>query len=514
MEMTFTTAALPQLSAQEALVSLPSAAGLFKQLNQRGVRYCHWKSNLRLERGLTGLTDLDLLVDRQQVQILNEILAENAIKPFLAPVGKRYPAIEDYLGCDPASGKLFHLHVHYELVLGEQFVKNYRLPLESPFLDQTRLHCGVKIPAPELELIVLCVRALLKYRDRDVIKDILSIRSPGLKDELVDEIHWLLDQTSLEKVSQALSASAQGVVPGDLVLEFLNTALVAPRDGYKLFRLRAGVRQALRRFQRRNSLQASLTYFQQAWHRRKSWWKFAPDRKMTRLNGGKTFALIGADGAGKSTLCQEFVRWLGWRVDVQPYYLGSKQPSWSSKLLYWFFRIARRGHRTLSRAIGEKNFLSRLLESVRQAMLYGHYLSTGYDRYRRYQRGKKCAARGSIVVFDRFPLKAPLDGPQIHLAGNGKMGRLGRAFSAAEQRTYRKFGLPDGLIVLDVSPDVSILRKPDHQRAVVEAKSQVLGELAAQFEADPNGLHLIRLNADLPLEDVLGQMKERLWKWL
>ena len=134
-----------QATAQEDSVSLESVANLFQALHQRGVRYCHWKSNLRLEKSLRGQTDLDLLVDRKDSQGFTQILDSHNIKPILAAPGKRYPDVEDYLGLDPVSGKLFHLHVHYQLVLGEQFVKNYRLPLEAHFLDSVQWRHGVKV---------------------------------------------------------------------------------------------------------------------------------------------------------------------------------------------------------------------------------------------------------------------------------------------------------------------------------------------------------------------------------
>jgi hypothetical protein len=505
---------IPQTTTQEEQIFLEAVVRLIKELNQRHIRYCHWKSNLRLERSLCGQTDLDLLVDRDHEQAFKKILTENAIKSFLAPPGKRYPGIEDYLGFDPNSGRLFHLHVHYELVLGEQFVKNYRLPLENQFLDHIQFRFGVKIPEPELELIVLCLRILLKYRDRDIIKDIFTIRSPGLKSQMVDEIAWLLEQTSLEKISQTLTTSTSDVVPADVVLEFLNTVIATPRAGYKLYRLRSRARNTLRGFQRRNSFDASIEYFREAWRRRKSFWKFSPEKKMTLVNGGKTFALVGADGAGKSTLCLEIVHWLAWRVDVHSYYLGSKQPSWASDVLYWLFRIARRSHRSLCSVIGENNILSGSLESIRQVFLYGHFLSTGFDRYNRYQSGKKNAKNGSIAMFDRFPLQAPLDGPQIHMVANGKTGPISQAFSNAELSLYRKFHLPDGFIVLDVDPDVSMLRKPDHKRTVVEEKSLLLRELSAKFETTPNGLRIIRLDANQPFNEVVSQMKQKIWDWL
>ena len=46
--------------------------------------------------------------------------------------------------------------------------------MERAFLESRRRQDGVPVPAPELELGVLSVRALLKYRARDVVKDVLE----------------------------------------------------------------------------------------------------------------------------------------------------------------------------------------------------------------------------------------------------------------------------------------------------------------------------------------------------
>ena len=119
--------------------SLEAVAGLFQMLHAQGVRYVHWKSNIRLGLSLQGGTDLDLLVDKEHSRTFRQILLQQEIKPILPPQGQRYPGMEHYLGFDPASGKLFHLHVHYQLVLGDEYIKNFRLPLEEYFLQHTRL---------------------------------------------------------------------------------------------------------------------------------------------------------------------------------------------------------------------------------------------------------------------------------------------------------------------------------------------------------------------------------------
>ena len=497
-------------ATKDKAIALKTVIDLFQALDARGVRYCHWKSNLRLKLGLRGQTDLDLLVDPEHARDFREVLEEHQVKLVLAPPGKHYPAVENYLGLDPTAGKLFHLHVHYQLVLGEQFVKNYRLPLEDVFLHAVRFDHGVKIPAPELELIVLSLRALLKYRDRDVIKDILSIRSPGIPAHVLDEIHWLLGQISVQDLSKLL-VHLPKVIPSDVVVEFLETVVASPRDGYKLYRLRRRVRGVLRRYQRQDRFRASLRYFGEVWRRRKSFLRFRPANKMTLPVKGLTVALVGADGAGKTTLCHELARWLSWKLDVRLHYLGSKKPSWLSKRLHLLFRIARRSQRTCSGWFGEKNVISRVALRIQRVLLYSHCLSIGRDRYRRYRIGRRRVANGSIVIYDRFPLIARLDGPQIPSLTDGNRGIVSSIFSKSEHNLYRKFQYPDLLVVLHVKPATSLRRKPDHRRHVIKAKNLLLRNLTDGTAVTPIETNWVHLNADLPFEDVLKRLKQEVW---
>ena len=196
---------------------------------------------------IRGLTDLDLLVDPSHGQQFRLILHQHNIKPIVSP-DRPHPAIEDYLGFDPDTGCLYHLHVHYQLVLGEHFVKNYHLPLEEAFWNSAQIWQGlVKIPTPELELVVLAIRALLKYRDRDLVKDILSIRSPGLPFDILREIEYLLDQTDQERISRTLKSQV-GFISPEIVLELLATVVHSPRAGWVLYRLRRNLRRELRAY--------------------------------------------------------------------------------------------------------------------------------------------------------------------------------------------------------------------------------------------------------------------------
>jgi thymidylate kinase len=505
------TAIAPAVEARpiEAATSgaLETTASLFAALNREGIRYCHWKSNLRLARGLRGKTDLDLLIDPAHAERFQQQLRHFHVQRVLAPPGKRYPSIEDYLGYDRATGVMFHLHVHYRLVLGEQFVKNYALPLEERFLDSARIRQGVKVPAPELELMVLSLRALLKYRDRDGVKDILGIRSPGIPTYILEEIHWLASQTSTERVREA-TAELLGPQMADTVAAFLRLVAQSSRDGSELLRLRRDVRASLRDYRRDGRAYAISRYIGESIRRRNKL-RLGPRRKMALPNGGRSLALVGADGAGKTTIAGELAAWLGQMLDTRRYYLGSKQPSWLSDWLYIMFRAFRRGHRDFSARFGPANIVSRVLTGGR-SLLYAHYLSVAVDRYRRQRAGHMAARRGAIVLYDRFPLAASLDGPQIRETAAGG-GLAARSFARLEEAIYRRFQPPDLCVILEVDPDTSISRKPDHNRETIEAKARLLQQLVEKTDSLLAQSHLIIVDAGRPLASVVADVKESVW---
>jgi hypothetical protein len=497
--------------------TIRALATLLDDLATRQVRYCLWKSNLRLPQALAGVTDVDLLVDRTHSQAFNEVLGRHPVKPIFPPPHAVYPGMEHYLGFDKSDGRLFHLHVHYQMVLGEQFVKNYRVPMEREFLEFTRELGGVPVPSAALELSILSMRALLKYRARDVVKDVLGIRSPGLAEDIHSEIDWLLAQTSVEEVRVALETCG-GPVPGDLIGEFLETVERAPRSGYQLFRLRGRLRATVARLQRRGRVQASAEYLGAVWRQRGRFRLHpAPDERMTPAGGGLILALVGADGSGKSTLSGSLATWLGWKLEASVFYMGSKQPSRISSWLYLAFRAQRRGHRNLEALGRPAAWMCRPLGATRDLTLALHHLSIGRDRTRRYRAARRAAVAGSIVIFDRFPFerlsREPrarlLDGPQIAASVGGLGNRAIRALAAREERMYECFELPEYLLALQVSPEVSALRKPDHAPEIVAAKAREVLELAAL--AATSGAEVWSIDADRPLHEVTLEAKRRLW---
>lgn len=494
--------------------TIPDLARLLRQLDDEGIRYCSWKSNEHLAEALAGRTDVDLLVDASDLSRFRTILLRHGVKPLLPPPRAAFPGMEHHLGMDRASGRQYHLHVHDRLVLGERYVKNYRIPIEDEFLSSTGVLLGVPVPRPELELGILSARALLKYRPRDVVKDVLGIRTPGLQPEIQDEIHWLMAQTSIDQVGETFRT---GAVPSEVVRGFLEVYRQDPRSGLAFLRLRTRLRSSLRARQRQSRLRATIAYSGTAWMRRKAFRRRAPDLRMKPATGGRTIALIGADGSGKSTIAAELTDWLGWKLQVRAYYMGSKEPSIASRWSYTAFRACRRGSRGVARRLGPS--FAAPLSASRDILLALHHLSIARDRRRRHRMAGRDVRSGRIVVFDRYPLEAVgndrqhrlLDGPQIASALEGSMGRLTRALARIEERGYRAFGLPDHLVVLNVDPVIAVDRKPDHLPELLAAKSQAVIELARFAELRHPEVDVINVDASRPLEEVLTEVRSKVW---
>jgi thymidylate kinase len=494
--------------------TIPALAALLDDFAAQRLRYCLWKSNLRLPQALNGTTDLDLLIDPQQAGLFRAIIGRHPVKTIVPPPGAAYPGMEHFLGFDRPSGRLFHLHVHYQMVLGERYVKNHRVPMEREFLDSVRTLGGVPVPSASLELSILSMRALLKYRGRDVIKDILGIRSPGIAEDIHAEIEWLLDQTSVDEVRAALKG--RGLIPADLVCKFLETMIQAPRSGSTLFRLRERLRREVGGLRRHGGLKARVQYLGSAWRQRRRFRRTPRrDPRMTPAGGGSAVALVGADGSGKSTISQALADWLGWKLEARVYYMGSKQPSRTSSWLYLAFRAQRRTHRALDRNLGGNRWITRIVGASRDVTLALHHLSIGRDRARRYRDALRDFRTGAVVIFDRFPFEhisnepgaRLLDGPQITASVGG--GRLVGVLAGVEERMYRRFRLPDHLFVLQAKPEVSAERKPDHALDVIVAKSRAVLELGTLAAAC--GAAVARIDADRPLDEVMLDTRSRLW---
>jgi thymidylate kinase len=517
--MTAAESTREEMAAAFPADALPLTREVFGALNAAGVRYCHWKSTTALALGLAGQTDLDLLVDRDDAGAFSTIVRGAGFKPFISHPSRRYVGVEDWLGHDRPSGRLVHLHVYYRLVLGEDYVKNHVLPIEKAVLDDVVMRNGVKVPAPATELVILVVRALLKYRRTDAAKDALRLgHRGGIALNLRREVADLSDRASSDEL-RAAAARLVPTVPPEIFTDFVEVLRTNPRDAAALLRLRAAMRRALRGFERlpaRRALAVSLgARLQRAPGLRRVLrpQSKADLRRKSSAAGGLTVAVIGPDGAGKSTVIEEVVRWLGWRLSLRTAYLGTARPSPSTAVVQTMSRYARRADRRRlagdGRASTPLGQAARLLAAVR-------YLAEARDRVSRAREGRRLAANGTLVLFDRYPLpwvrlaNRPVDGPRIAELHDGRSGGLLGLLQRREEAVYAAMPAPDLVILLSIEPEVALARKGDQDRTTIVAKARAVQEAARGAPRDG----VVVVDASQPLDAVVSQVEAAIWQRL
>jgi hypothetical protein len=485
---------------------------LLGRLHAADIAYCHWKSNEHLAAALEGLTDLDVLAERRRDLDLQRILAESGFKRFAAPPLRGYSGIEDYIALDPASGRLVHLHLHFQLTLGERHLKSYRLPWETVLLATRRFdrEHGAYVAHPTYETMLLVVRAALKQR----LRDRLVRRSVDA--DFLRELAWLqkqLDDTALREVAQRLL--------GPAVHPSLRRLLETPVSPSGLAAFAAAARPILRRHRTFGRRQAVL----RAWIRELQWIIDAINRRylhrptpLRRISprGGAVVALLGSDGSGKSTLARTLVAWLGVKLDVVPIYFGSGDGPGAiyrmpMMMAYRFLRPLlgpnpnRQGHAAgASRATMRGRF--------RAAAQVPWALALGCEKRGKLRRMVRARNRGMIVVCDRFPqseVPGFNDGPLLS-RWHDHPWSVCRALAAWEAAPYAEAALesPDLVIKLAVTPETARSRRPE--MSVDELQRRVATVRGLRFPT----ARVVEISSEAPLADIVLEAKRALWEQL
>src|SRR5688500_19150125 len=91
---------------------------LIEELNTNGIRYCHWKSNLSLSKSLSGQSDIDILVHREDASLFRTILSRLCFRPAVNKDGESFPFIEHNFAHEVKRGELVHVYSYYHVNTG------------------------------------------------------------------------------------------------------------------------------------------------------------------------------------------------------------------------------------------------------------------------------------------------------------------------------------------------------------------------------------------------------------
>ena len=479
--------------------SAPAAPGLVRRLGDalaaHAVPYCQWKGSRRPERWLTGAGDIDLLVDRTALPQLGQVLGALGFKRVEASAGLTLPGTESYFGYDPELTRLVNVHVHYRLVFGRPWTMTYAPPVEAAVLAGASRRFVFRAPAPEHELVLLVLRLALQCTARHTL---LRPHPP-----------WLLAaQTTLEQLER--DASRSGVVefltaqlPSVDVALFdrCHHALEPDRPAWARYVAGRALRARLAPFARRPKpvavLRASVDRLG----------SLVGDRRRCghRLPRGSVVALLGGDGAGKSTCASALTAWLMPDLATMHGHLGRPPRSALTyvvgaalKASAWWDQW--RGRRGGGGSAGLTDYLDLL-----------RHICTGRDRYRLYRRAHRFAAAGGVVVTERYPIPANylLAGPSSAQGlGTPVDNRVTRLLRRWETSYYERMSPPDVPVVLQLDPESAVRRKPEEPSDYVRGRAQAVW----QTDWTQVGAHVI--DAGRPLAEVLRDLKTQIWSRL
>lgn len=495
---------------------------LLDNLASRDLPYCHFKSNEHVAEGMCGDTDLDILAARDRHADIVDALNSAGFKLFASGAMTRYPAVEDWLGIDRETGNLAHLHIHWQMIAGEPYLKGYRLPWERQILADRvwNAEYGIHTASPEMELILLLTRAALKLRTRSVLA--ARFGASAHRGDLKREYAWLLARLDMGR----FETLAGSILPAEIVT--MMRAVVGERrlDSREFLGLRQALLQYLAPWRTYAPGHARLLRWQRELSRRlllrlmRRIGMLPVDRR-SPVSGGMIVALIGADGSGKSTQANALVKWLGWKIDVAQVYFGSGDGpmSWRRRLLLAAKNVLGRSRVRAGVAASSAESKSDVPAAKQPTtgrapgpfkILYA--LSLALEKRRAIRNAVRARNRGMIVVCDRFPqnqISGYNDGPL--LADCLERGFPWGPAARLEQRLLAVFSMvvPDLLFKLNVSESVAGERKADTPKAMIQKKIDAVRSLTFG-----PGCEIIELDADRPLDEITLTVRRQIWQRL
>ena len=484
--------------------TLPILQKLRDALRAEELCYCQWKGHWKRFRWGQGEGDVDVLVDRADLPRLVGILSCLGFKQALPPRWSQIAGLSSYFGYDAEANKIVHIHVHCQLILGNPPKTTYRLPIEKPFLESVTPGPLFPIPAPEFEFIIFVIRAVLGYSARDLVRPAQS----GADTVAQNELAYLRARTDRAALHTLLERHLPFLDCG--FFDRCARSLEAPTSAMRRLGLRWLLRRKLQGHAHGpNTFQAMGTLGLRVFRKIRS--LIAGPRSQMRLTGGGALvALVGGDGAGKSTLVNDLRGWLSKNFDAQTYHLGKPPRSLLTIAVSLLRRVVTRLSK-LAKGDGHPNLTTNKVPEVFPSYLQQLlWVCIASDRYRQYVKARRFAAGGGLAICDRYPIPEiqSMDGPNIGRTLLRTSSRFTRLLQQVEAWFYRHILPPDLLIVLRVDPEIAVRRKADEDGFYVRARSREI------WETNWQDTRACVVDAGLPLEVVRAELRSLIWSEL
>ncbi|PTX14983.1 thymidylate kinase [Pontibacter mucosus] len=465
---------------------------LLERLQQKKIKFAHWKGNVHLLESLEGKTDIELLLRPEDREDFEATMAELNFKKAESAPWNKYPQVEDWLGFDEETGALLHLHTHYALIIPTSYGDYVPLPWTEQFFKHltTDEATGWPIPETAMEALILLVRLQIKGQNPENILHDVHL-------EKKQELLVLLSKTDAERFA-ACCAELRLRAPVDLA-DRISHILAKERLGdiialsdFIYRQLPASIKSAA---SRRSPRALYYEYFLKTLKHYKPLIK--PVRLKKRVEtGGRVIALVGSDGSGKSTLSQDITSWLTYKIDTHYFYMG-KLPfikSYQTRLFSYTDLLASR------------NLLARVTRKLLGDL---YHILIIRQKASMLKQARELSDGGSIAICDRYPQQEVFgfnDGPRLQGNPHSMLARLEMKYFDQALQTGA-----DIIFRLIVSPETAHQRKPEHHYEDIRRKCESITSIS--FSANTPAT-VIDIDANAPYEEVLLQLKRHIWQRL
>jgi thymidylate kinase len=380
------------------------------------------------------------------------------------------------------------------LLIGRSGRTQYHLPIERALLDAATWEHGLRVPTPAFTLVIAALHQVLRIDLRDVLRD----RDPAWLRDVQLRLDDLARALAPGDVDRLLNTHLPAVSPAlfDLCLRALRTGATPPARLAAMIRLR----RALRAHRRRAGIDAIGLRIRRRieGHLGPRWNRSAGIARPA--SGGFVIALVGGDGAGKSTCATSLVEWLGHVFDVRHTHAGRPPRGLLTLCCGALLKVTARLRRLLhARAIASLDDHVALLRTY----------CTARDRARAHAVAHRHAARGGITICERHPSAE-------HEALAGSSEQQGEALAASsrfatwlrrrERARYAGLARPDLTLVLRLEPELAVRRKPEEPADYVRRRATLVFARAWD-RADERVV-----DASRPLAEVLRDLRRRVWE--
>ena len=329
------------------------------------------------------------------------------------------------------------------------------------------------------------------------------------------EIAWLKKRINKATVNAA-SDQMIGTKSSKIVLKLYNSEL-KKKASFSV--LQKSLRKELRAYTSYNRLTSWFTRTKRELHwliggiERKLGWNSLSAYRRVSPSGGLAVAIIGCDGAGKTTTLSYITREFRKKLDVVSIYFGSGGGSSSLLRKPMKFVAGKVGGKGIGRAV-EREYSESKKVCVR-SRLYSMAkilwaVALAKEKKTKQRQMVKARNNGILVITDRYPQSlypGASDGPLLNRYRN-TYGIL-KFIAEWEQKIYKSFSenAPDLVIKLIVPTETAISRKPEMTVEEIENKKNIVMKLNISE-------HTAVIDASRPFIITFGEVMNEIWNFL